>query len=350
MDDAEKFTILNGTGPGSTPQEPLALVAKMSDSERSALESEGRSGIASAAEPDTAPPEIQYCTFIQHCPTFHFITSHLLGEVYYLLYADDYEMPSKVPIDPEEPSLGRIRADSVAPPHSPTSIKRCISRVERKPALVYADLFADTSCDTPLNEGHILTLRTDDLGLSPNEPMAIVQVENHDRRYVIKNRAGQGRSPNEPIPVAIVQVKNASVAIQGGKYLINHRAEGPSGPMSIVLVNNPLIPDGMYQFLIKNRAKDVYWGANKRIGKVYFYSTSMEYAKVKKHSPLIQVFKFYFISKWNITHDTNGNISMTLHYPERSLSAPSLWVGAEITGSIVPVPCKLIPASGGKSS
>ena len=44
MDDANKDIILNrsGTGPGSTPQEPLALVAKMSDSERSALESEGR--------------------------------------------------------------------------------------------------------------------------------------------------------------------------------------------------------------------------------------------------------------------------------------------------------------------
>ena len=30
MDDAEKVTILNGSHPGSTPQEPLALVAKMS--------------------------------------------------------------------------------------------------------------------------------------------------------------------------------------------------------------------------------------------------------------------------------------------------------------------------------
>ena len=64
MDDTEKVTILNGTGPGSTPQEPLALVATMSDSERSALESEGRGELASSAEADTVPPEIQYCTFI----------------------------------------------------------------------------------------------------------------------------------------------------------------------------------------------------------------------------------------------------------------------------------------------
>jgi hypothetical protein len=76
MDDAEKVVILNGTGPGSTPQEPLALVAKMSDSERNTLELEGRGGLASAAEPDTT---IQYRTSIQHSPTILFITSQLLG-------------------------------------------------------------------------------------------------------------------------------------------------------------------------------------------------------------------------------------------------------------------------------
>ena len=33
--DTDKVAILSRAGPGSTPQEPLALVAKMSDSERS---------------------------------------------------------------------------------------------------------------------------------------------------------------------------------------------------------------------------------------------------------------------------------------------------------------------------
>ena len=103
-------------------------------------------------------------------------------------------MPSKVAFDPEEPSLGRIRADSVAPPHNPASIKRCISRVERTPALVHADLFADVLCDTPLKEDHISILHTDGPGLSPNEPMAIVQMPIEspsipDGKYVIKNRA-----------------------------------------------------------------------------------------------------------------------------------------------------------------
>ena len=168
--------------------------------------------------------------------------------MYYLLYADDCEMPSKVAIDPEEPSLGRIRVDSVPPPHSPASIKRCISRVERNPALAHAYLFADTSCDAPLKEGHISNFHTDGPGLSPKEPLAIVQMS----------------------------------------------------------IESLQIPDGKY--VIKNRAADIYWnmaGGNPRydpsgpadIMTVYFWATSMEqakksrYSQVNRHSPIIQVFK-----------------------------------------------------------
>ena len=154
--------------------------------------------------------------------------------MYYLLYADNHEIPSKVAIDPEEPSLGRIRADSVAPPHSAATIKRCISRVEKTPALARADLFADISCDTPMEEDHISILGTDSPGLSPNEPMAIVQ--------------------------------------------------------------SPSIPDGTY--LIKNRATDIHWSAwHSPIQTVYFWPATMENAKaqshaqVNKHSSIIQVFK-----------------------------------------------------------
>jgi hypothetical protein len=159
--------------------------------------------------------------------------------VYYLLYADGYAIPSKVAFDPEEPCLGRIRADSIAPPRGPTAIKRCISRVERNPGLAHADLFADTSCETPLNEGHVSILPTDGTGLSPNDPMAIVQVN--------------------PVPVIS-------------------------------------IPDGRY--VIKNRAADIYWtAADNPITTVYFSPTRMGFARkynflqVNKHSPIIQAFR-----------------------------------------------------------
>jgi hypothetical protein len=82
MDDAHKITILNGTGPGSTPQEPLGLVAKMSGSERSVLESDGRGGLAST---ETTPTDIQYGMSIQHSSTFLLVTSCVGGSVLYTL-------------------------------------------------------------------------------------------------------------------------------------------------------------------------------------------------------------------------------------------------------------------------
>ena len=141
-----------------------------------------------------------------------------------------------------------IRVDSIVPPHSPTSIKRCISRVERNPTLAlpdHADLFADTSSDTPLKEGHILILRTDGPGLSPNNPMAIVQ-KSPDGRYQVKT---------------------------------------------------PSIPDGKYA--IKNRATGSYWNSagNIPVTTVYFHSTTINIVKiynhlqVNNHSPIIQVFE-----------------------------------------------------------
>ena len=64
MDDTDKIAIIDGTGPGSTSQEPLALVANMSDSERSELESGRKGGLANTAEPETMPPGIRYGTSI----------------------------------------------------------------------------------------------------------------------------------------------------------------------------------------------------------------------------------------------------------------------------------------------
>ena len=107
-----------------------------------------------------------------------------------MLYSEDVQMPSKVAIDTEEPSLGRIRADYITPPHTLTSFKLYLSRVERSPTLAYAANLFENSCETPLKEGPI-SLRTDGPGLSPDEPMAIVlkpPIPGPDGKYVIKNK------------------------------------------------------------------------------------------------------------------------------------------------------------------
>ena len=150
-------------------------------------------------------------------------------------------MPSILAFDPEEPFLGRIQADSIAPPHSPATIKLYISRVKGFPALANANLFADISCTTPLKEGHISILGTNCPGMSPEKPKAIVTIQ-----------------------TAAVQYSS--------------------------------IPDGKY--VIKNRAIDFYWTWSYPIKKVHFLETTTEAAKdpkrsmsqVNKLSPIIQMF------------------------------------------------------------
>ena len=129
--------------------------------------------------------------------------------MYYQIFADHSVIPSKVFFDAGEPSIGRIRGDSVAPPHNLASLKRRISRVEEIPAIANADFFAG---DDPLREGYISILGTDGPGLSEDEPMSIiqtpiVQVESPipEGRYGIKSRAGDflwntdGKNPIEVI-------------------------------------------------------------------------------------------------------------------------------------------------------
>jgi hypothetical protein len=95
--------------------------------------------------------------------------------------------------------------------------------------------------------------------------------------------------------------------------------------MAIVLSPIPG-PDGKY--IIKNRAANIFWNANHNpITTVYFYPGTMENAR-----------KFDSL-KWDIKHDIDA-ISM------RSPYAPSSWVGANLTGSRVPVLWRLIPADG----
>jgi hypothetical protein len=75
VDDTLKLSILSRTGPGSLPQEPLALVAKLTASERSALKSD-RSGFASTLELKTATSNIQYRKYMDS--KFIFLTSGFL--------------------------------------------------------------------------------------------------------------------------------------------------------------------------------------------------------------------------------------------------------------------------------
>lgn len=82
---------------------------------------------------------------------------------------------SRSSFDPEEPFLGRICADFIAPPHTTTSIKKCIARIEHSPALVSAQLFTDISGETSMKGGYVSILSVDSPGSTPDSPLALVQ-------------------------------------------------------------------------------------------------------------------------------------------------------------------------------
>ena len=127
-----RFSIVLGRDPHH--RNPLALAAKMSESGRNDFESGRRRGLASAADPDTTPPGIRYSASIQR---FSFFINNTQFKTYFQLYADDYEMPWGVAIHREQPSLGRIEADSENQLGVETSTKRCIS--SENPALSQVD-------------------------------------------------------------------------------------------------------------------------------------------------------------------------------------------------------------------
>ena len=191
MNDEEKVTVLNGTGPGSTPQEPLALVIKMSDSERSALESDGRSGLASAAEPDTTSPEIPYGTFIQHSLTFLFV----IFLVFYRIYAEDGAIPSMSPVTPGDPFLGRIKVRSVPPPLTAKTVKCSIAKVENIKDGESISLFLTPYSQSPMDNANndiILNRTGNGPGSTPQEPLALVAKMSHSERSALESEGRSG--------------------------------------------------------------------------------------------------------------------------------------------------------------
>jgi hypothetical protein len=95
--------------------------------------------------------------------------------VYYRVYDDLGEAPSKSSFDPSEPCLGRIDTLSVPPPHTVASLKRCLNQVEE-----YTNrelqLFEDDDGETIMGDNDAIAFHTDTYfpGTSEDNPMALV--------------------------------------------------------------------------------------------------------------------------------------------------------------------------------
>jgi hypothetical protein len=108
-----------------------------------------------------------------------------MASVYYRLYNRGGEEPSARSFDTSEPSLGRVKRESIPPPRNVLAVKRRIARAEGKPIYQMADLFTDVTADNarPSN-----ALVDDACGSSKENPILIVQPE---RRPGLYNRPVQ---------------------------------------------------------------------------------------------------------------------------------------------------------------
>ena len=137
---------------GLTPQEPLALVARLSDFERSALTSDGGSGLASATERIKTSPEIRHGLCIQHSLTFLFVN-------FFSILPDLHSGWRKSPFTSGDPFLGRIKAMSVPPPRIAKTVKRSITKVENIKGGEGTSLFLTPYSQSPMDDADMVIFR-----------------------------------------------------------------------------------------------------------------------------------------------------------------------------------------------
>jgi hypothetical protein len=114
--------------------------------------------------------------------------------VYYRIYKKDGAILSKQPADPNDPDVGRIRVDSVPPPHTAASIMRCISKREELDNSKQSLLFVSISSESPIDEGHVSILTSSRPGATLDNPMAFVESPDPV--------AAPTQASSKPVPVA----------------------------------------------------------------------------------------------------------------------------------------------------
>ena len=95
--------------------------------------------------------------------------------VYYRVYTQDGAIPTVNPVYSDDPYLGRISARCVAPPHTASSLRRCLSNVQNISTGIQTNLFIATSSEAPMNDSdRVSILAHTGPGHTANEPVALV--------------------------------------------------------------------------------------------------------------------------------------------------------------------------------
>jgi hypothetical protein len=117
-------------------------------------------------------------------------TYAITHKVYYRVYTVDGAITSSQTPKSSDPSLGRISTILIAPPHTVTSIKRCLCHREGIVNYENARLFITASCRSPMNDAdEVPNLNSAGPGVTSREPMAlVVTLPDPDRLFYIAKR------------------------------------------------------------------------------------------------------------------------------------------------------------------
>ncbi|KAJ7070461.1 hypothetical protein B0H15DRAFT_917922 [Mycena belliarum] len=195
--DASKGTSLSSWADidsgGSTPARPYALVQSGQDISSSSYY-DAKDGI------NNDPP----------------------GYLYYHLYARVGEAPSKAAFNLQEPAIGRILKNHIAPPRCALSVKRCIAAAEKNPIYAFAEMYSDISSCTTVSEEKVFDLYDDKcFGAMVGNPLVLVQPE---RRPGLHNRPLMMIESQEA-PTHLVSENNKKVRVPYKQWLSAPRGE-----------------------------------------------------------------------------------------------------------------------------
>jgi len=154
MDAMSPISLTSRSFPGSTPDDPMILFAKGVDGESERLGAHRPEAALLPPQEGSTPFKLQF--------------------LYYRIYTEDGATISKQPADSSgDLSLGRIDIDTIAPPHTITSIKLRIARAEQLGKASNAKLFTNMSSESPMDATRVSILNNDRPG-SVDNPMVYV--------------------------------------------------------------------------------------------------------------------------------------------------------------------------------
>jgi len=126
-------------------------------------------------------------------------------------------MASKQPADADNPFVGRINVHSIAPPHTATSIMKCICSAEGLNYEPVSQLFVNVTAENPIGCEHLSIFGNDRPGLTPEDPMAFVDHLHPEFPQLMKVLAEH--NPSDPTWLNITGGEILRTTIQPDKSL-----------------------------------------------------------------------------------------------------------------------------------